>query len=89
MRNTWLGNTASLLALSVAPDAALAASDADKAFSAQLEEINKKAVGLQFKGDDEGLSALVPHLDKLLTTPGVFCVCMEAAQARCADSRLT
>ena len=46
MRNTWLGNTALLLALSVVPDAALAASDADKAFSVQLEEINKKAVGL-------------------------------------------
>ena len=89
MRQTWLGNTALLLALSAAPYAALAASDADKAFSAQLEEINKKAVGLQFKGDDEGLSALVPRLDKLLTTPGVSSVCMEAAQARCADSRLT
>ena len=82
MRNTWLGNTALLLALSAAPYAALAVSDADKAFSAQLEEINKKAVGLQFKGDGEGLSALVLHIDKLLTTPGVSSVCMEAAQAR-------
>ena len=89
MRNTWLGNTALLLALSVAPYAALAASDADKAFSAQLEEINKKAVGLQFKGDGEGLSALVLHIDKLLTTPGVSSVCMEAARVRCANSGLT